>query len=130
MNNKAQMNNKTQMNNKNGRSVLGPDVLMVTGGWGPDGPGKSVELLSVDGTNLCSLPDLPQKRYWHSQNGNLICGGGHSSVRKTCVTFSGGVWNKGRVLLKKVGNFPLKVLKGVLDVYNEGLGELASICSE
>ena len=72
-------------------------VVMVTGGklgW------TSVELLSTDGTRLCSLPNLPTKRYRHSQTGLVTCGGGdsRSSDQKSCVTFAAGRWKKTHTL--------------------------------
>ena len=39
---------------------------MVTGGTGAT---TSVELLHINGTKLCSLPNLPVARYQHSQTG-------------------------------------------------------------
>ena len=86
-----------------GFTVTGPysavSVFMVTGGKGYAGAGKSVELLSMNGTRLCSLPDLPGERWFHSQNGLVTCGGGKSSsVRKSCLTFSGGRWKRTHTL--------------------------------
>ena len=67
---------------------------MVTGGLHVELE-KSVELLSSNGTWLCYLPDLPARRYAHSQTGLIACGGGGSSEHKqSCVTFSAGRWNK------------------------------------
>ena len=75
---------------------------MVTGGHGATESVKtSVELLSSNGTRLCSLPNLPEKRYFHSQTGVLACGGGigsDQSVLKTCSTFAGGRWKKSHTL--------------------------------
>ena len=59
----------------------------------------SVELLSINGTRLCSLPDLPAIRFYHSQTGLLTCGGGYSnSERKSCVTLACGLWKKSHTL--------------------------------
>ena len=74
---------------------------MVTGGYGSSGL-TSVELLSSDGTRLCSMPRLPAARYRHSQSGLLACGGSHiSSEYKSCVTFAGGRWKKSHTLGKR-----------------------------
>ena len=70
-------------------------VVMVTGG---EGATTSVELLLLNGTRLCALPDLPGARYWHSQSGSLACGGGSSSEETSCVTFSGGTWEQTHTL--------------------------------
>ena len=70
---------------------------MVTGGSKIGG--KSVELLSINGTRMCSLPDLPEERWQHSQNGLLSCGGSDTpSVRRLCVTFAAGNWKKTHIL--------------------------------
>ena len=70
---------------------------MVTGGQGAtDSVKTSVELLSSNGTRLCSLPNLPEKRYYHSQSGVLTCGGGVGM--KSCSTFADGRWEKRHIL--------------------------------
>ena len=60
--------------------------------------GKSVELLSSNGTRLCSLPDLPGERWGHSQTGIVTCGGGVGSEETSCVTFEAGSWKKTHTL--------------------------------
>ena len=74
--------------------------MLVTGGSGATPSVRmSVELLSSNGTRLCSLPDLPGQRFYHSQSGLLTCGGGYSnSESKSCVTFDGGRWKKSHTL--------------------------------
>ena len=69
-------------------------VVMVTGGSTASAQPSSVELLFTNGTRLCSLPNLPAPRHYHSQTALLSCGGGgsHSGERKSCVTFTGGHW--------------------------------------
>ena len=70
-------------------------VVLVTGGYGDTESVKtSVELLSSNGTRLCSLPNLPEKSHWHSQTGYVSC------MRKSCVTFSSGRWKKTHTLGK------------------------------
>ena len=76
-------------------------VVIVTGSSGKDKSAKtSVELLSINGTRLCSLPDLPAERYYHSQSGLLTCGGGPTDAKTSCVTFAGGSWKKSHTLGK------------------------------
>ena len=72
---------------------------MVTGGYSSGGL-TSVELLFLNGTRLCALPDLPGARYHHSQSGPLVCGGGEDNDydRTSCVTFSGGTWEQTHTL--------------------------------
>ena len=78
-------------------------VVLVTGGLGDtESVKKSVELLSINGTKLCSLPDLPAERFYHSQSGLLTCGGGPTGTdaKTTCLTFAGGRWKKSHTLGK------------------------------
>ena len=72
---------------------------MVTGGFNGRSL-TSVELLLLNGTRLCALPDLPGARHHHSQSGLLACGGGHSreSEQNSCVKFSGGTWEQTHTL--------------------------------
>ena len=53
---------------------------------------SSAELLHLNGSRMCSLPNLPEYRNGHTQSGLLTCGGGR--VKKTCITFTGGEWKK------------------------------------
>ena len=82
---------------------------MVTGGRGNYRKGKAqatVDLLSIDGTKLCSLPNLLSGRNHHSQNGLLVCGGGGRwtpgsvlpEVAASCDTFSDGKWKRTHTL--------------------------------
>ena len=76
-------------------------VVMVTGGFSSSRRSTtSVELLFLNGTRLCALPDLPGARHHHSQSGLLACGGGHSreSEQNSCVKFSGGTWEQTHTL--------------------------------
>ena len=76
-------------------------VVIVTAGYGDTESVKtSVELLSSNGTRLCSLPDLPAERFYHSQSGLLTCGGGPTDAKTSCVTFAGGSWKKSHTLGK------------------------------
>ena len=72
---------------------------MVTGGNTAE-TRKSVELLSTDGTRLCSLPNLPVGRFHHTQSGLITCGG--SPQTTSCVTFSAGHWKKTHTLGRKI----------------------------
>ena len=78
---------------------------MVTGGRGGVNDSLQItgELLSINGTRLCSL-GKGIKEFGHSQTGLLICG----YLRKRhprCNTFSGGVWKRSHTLKKPPGNF-------------------------
>ena len=72
---------------------------MVTGGNGAtDSVQTSVELLSSNGTRLCSLPNLPEKKWQHSQTGVLACGGGSGSAYKSCFKFADSRWKKSHTM--------------------------------
>ena len=88
---------------------------MVTGGRGARGAKAetTVDLLSIDGTKLCSLPDLLAGRDHHSQNGLLVCGGGHwkpgtalAEVAASCDTFADGKWKRTHTLAHMRQNTP------------------------
>ena len=59
----------------------------MTGGYS-----KTVEVLKIDGTAWCTLPDLPQDRGQHTQSGLITCGGSGPLQADNCVRFSGGHW--------------------------------------
>ena len=59
--------------------------------------GQSVEVLKDDGTSLCTLPDLPDERTYHTQSGLVICGGYRTMT--SCYKFSSGVWTESHSLL-------------------------------
>ena len=66
-------------------------VIMITGGWTTnDDDGKHVELLHLNGTHMCELEALPDKRVYHTQSGLITCGGGYTQT--SCLIFSNGVW--------------------------------------
>ena len=50
---------------------------MITGGYTPydDDKGIRVELLFPNGSHMCELKPLPDKRIGHTQNGLITCGG-------------------------------------------------------
>ena len=52
-----------------------------------------VEVLKIDGTAWCTLPDLPGEhgRKEHTQSGLLTCGG--IMTQHDCIRFSEGQWN-------------------------------------
>ena len=71
-------------------------VILVTGGIPYSIAGKSTELLHINGSRLCSLPNLPTIRYGHSQTRVTLCGDGYGGKsRTTCHTLtSSGSWVK------------------------------------
>ena len=78
-------------------------VVLVTGGWRGDSSGLvSVEVLHTNGSRICSLPDLPFKRVYHSQTGGTLCGGWHNPAKKSCHTLTRrGSWEKSHILSRR-----------------------------
>ena len=60
-------------------------AVLITGG---DGAGKSAEIYHSDRDSYCILPDLPEWREHHTQDGSLMCGGGYGKTTTSC-----GRWN-------------------------------------
>ena len=80
-------------------NILNFSVVIVTGTGHYLGKGTSAELLSINGTRLCALPNLPERRWHHSQNGLIACGGSHNvATQESCVTFTAGSWKKTNTL--------------------------------
>ena len=67
-------------------------AIIVTGG---ENARTSVDLLFNNGSYYCGLPNLPDYRYGHSQNGFVTCGGSASSYTMiSCLTFVDGEWQQ------------------------------------
>ena len=47
-------------------------AVLITGGYGA---AQSAEIYHPDRDSVCVLPDLPDGRYHHTQDGSLLCGG-------------------------------------------------------
>ena len=71
-------------------------ALIVSGAY--DYPNsRSVEIIGEDGSSICSLPDLPGRRRYHTQTGLEICGGQFNP--NSCLSLtSAGVWEVTRNL--------------------------------
>ena len=65
-------------------------AVLITGG---SGARQSAEIYHPDRDSACVLPDLPDERYGHTQDGSLLCGGGET--RKSCRRWNpeNGVWD-------------------------------------
>ena len=84
--------------------MLSIAAIIITGGDGPLSERLStVEVLAVDGSFLCSLPDLPNDRRVHTQSGLIVCGGTSNVTEKSCVTFSSGIWSQSHTLIHDRG---------------------------
>ena len=60
-------------------------AILITGG-----SSRSVEVLRENGSYWCSLPDLPDERYDHTQSVLITCGG--QQTKTSCLTFTNGQW--------------------------------------
>ena len=61
---------------------------------------KSSEILHLNGTHRCSLPDFPIETWGHSQNGLTVCGNSEVTYRSNCYELMDGVWTLTQTLLK------------------------------
>ena len=81
---------------------------MITGGWGDgDGNGRlrSAEIFNPVKKTSCSLPQLPEAKLTHSEDGGLSCGGNSAThtTETTCVRWSpsAGTWNQSHTLRQR-----------------------------
>ena len=74
-------------------------MILISGGTPERSVGTLVELIHTNGTQLCSLPNLPSIRRRHSQTGLTACGGVNSPAIATCHTLSStGSWEQSHSL--------------------------------
>ena len=78
---------------------MSPEVIIITGGAGD--ASKIAEIFFPDDGTSCLLPELPDDRYDHTQDGILLCGG-DNIAKKTCITLNttDGTWTTSHDLLK------------------------------
>ena len=67
----------------------------MTGGY-PSSSYKSVEAISSYGTSLCTLPDLPDDRAYHTMDEHVLCGGELGKSSSSCYHYVAGLWTKYR----------------------------------
>ena len=72
----------------------------MTGGWNDADGLRSAEIFNPVTMESCSLPELPQNRYYHSQNEGLVCGGAHPDAKTNCVKWNpaSGNWTMSHTL--------------------------------
>jgi len=73
----------------------GSPGLLISGGYG------RVEVQDWFGEGQhCNVADLPDERYSHTQNQNIVCGGGPGNETQTsCLEFKSGAWKHSHQLL-------------------------------
>lgn len=71
--------------------------FIVTGGYGAR---TSAEFHDSSLTSSCDLPDLPDMRRAHTQNGGVLCGGGGDvDTLTSCLTLTDHAWSVSHQLL-------------------------------
>ena len=80
-------------------------MVLMTGKGGNYAQSRTTEIYNPRTKTSCSLPQLPEDRYYHSQDGDLACGGGRygSSTATTCVKWNpvSGTWNQSHTFKHK-----------------------------
>ena len=79
----------------------GSGSLYATNGVAEESELKSVEIYLPSSNTSCSLPELPEVRGSHTQNGGLACGGGYNSTWSNCVKWGDGSWTRTHILREK-----------------------------
>ena len=72
--------------------------MMISGGYG-NRPKVEVEVISPGVNVSCSVPDLPQPRYDHTMNNNIVCGGGGGTT--SCDQLTSAGWTRSHTLIHK-----------------------------
>ena len=81
----------------------------MTGGWGALTNDMTnsidIEVVSSNRTFTCSLyswASLPSPRSYHTQSGDILCGGYEDHVPSTtCMSYTGGAWATSHTLLEE-----------------------------
>ena len=76
--------------------------LIISGG-GPSSSYKSVEVFVPSTGQHCTLPDLPARRYGHTMEEMVVCGGGvhGSGTRTSCLSLTDDGWETTTTLLER-----------------------------
>ena len=77
-------------------------AVLISGGVGTNK--KSAEIYIPVTNSSCSLPELPNRRFFSTQSGDLLCGGGSDknslpNTREYCITWSLNAWSKSHISL-------------------------------
>ena len=74
-------------------------VVLISGGYVGHGDGEqSVEIYHPDKQSSCKIPDLPESRFVHTQDGGMLCGGlksGNEAPERSCRRWNPdtGAWD-------------------------------------
>ena len=79
-------------------------AILITGGWGVDVDSlKSAEIYRPSHNTSCSLPELPEMRQRHTQDGPWACGAyTYNGTESTCDKWSQGSWTRQSLSLREV----------------------------
>ena len=96
-------------------------VILITGGWNKETGGSpltSAEIYNPATGEGCSLPQLPEERHYHSQDGGLGCGGKSRFTTgwyEDCIewTPASGTWTKHNISEKRLGHVSWATPSGV-----------------
>ena len=77
--------------------------MLITGGLDDGGYLKSAEIYDPVTNTSCSLPQLPEGRIQHSQDGGLACGGLSAATWYSCYKWrpASGTWTKAHTLRQR-----------------------------
>ena len=73
--------------------------MLISGGYVGHGDGQqSVEIYHPDKQSSCKIPDLPESRFVHTQDGGMLCGGlksGNEAPERSCRRWNPdtGAWD-------------------------------------
>ena len=71
--------------------------MLISGGTGSS---TKVEVINPSGNVSCSPPDLPQPRYYHTMNNNIVCGGnGGTDTKTSCDQLTTAGWTRSHTLI-------------------------------
>ena len=68
------------------------------------GQGTNVELISPTGHVSCSVPDLPKRRYGHTMDNNIVCGGSvtlGADIAASCDQLTSAGWTRSHTLIHR-----------------------------
>ena len=76
--------------------------MIISGGYSPDSVARSVEVYVPSSGQQCQFADLPARRYGHSMEEMVVCGGEDSGTSTSCLTLtSEGTWERTTALLEE-----------------------------
>ena len=107
-------------------------AILITGGT--DGV-KSADIYLPSDNTFCSLPDLPEWRVFHTQDGPWACGGLGSrhpvKSQKSCDYWSEGSWKDGYRLREwKIGHVSWATSSGLYLMGGFGYGRTSQLVKE